>query len=404
MEVKQKGGSGLSAPNKNMLKKREMLTLLFLIVSFAISCQAVEIATGKMLGRGYQPRWFYVRESPSAQWVPTYTGTKYRSEAAGRLMNIRIAQALFDDEWLTEVPFNPEANTDRVIAALDTYRENGVLAINVSLQGGNPGYKEVVSEIQRDHEASPGRGKGALISAFLPDGSLKPAWMRRLLRLQRALNERGIILTLMYFFQGQNGVLRDPAAIQQAVTNATDWLVQNDCRNVIIEIANEFDWGYDPWIKSHMGELIELARSRFGPQFRLPIGASILGIGVPDSTREHADLAIVHGNGRKPEEKRKAVADLFTDPKIPGPIYMDEDDSGRNTTSETFAAQMASVDGVWLSGGSWGYMPWRQVQMFPFRYYLPKCGQKLDDRRPVDQRDQAYFCAVLEHIHSLVFR
>jgi len=387
-----------------MAKKRTALGLLLVIVSFAISCQAVEIATGKMLGREYQARWFYVRESPSAQWVPTYTGLKYRSEAAGRLMNIRVAQALFDDEWLTEVPFNSEANTGRVIAALDTYRENGVLAINVSLQGGNPGYKEVVSEIQRDHEASPGRGKGALISAFLPDGSLKPAWMRRLLRLQRAINERGMILTLMYFYQGQNGVLRDPAAIQQAVTNATDWLVQNDCRNVIIEIANEFDWGYDPWIKNHMGELIGLARSRFGPQFRLPIGASILGIGVPDSTRDHADLAIVHGNGRKPEAKRKAVADLFRDPKIPGPIYMDEDDNGRNTTSETFAAQMASVDGVWLSGGSWGYMPWRQVQMFPFRYYLPKCGQKLDDHLPVDERDQAYFCAVLEHIHSLVFR
>jgi hypothetical protein len=383
---------------------RQIPQLLLLIISFATRCPAVEIATGKMLGEGYRARWFYLRESSDAQWVPTYTGAKYRSEAAGRLMNIRIAQALFDDEWLTEVPFDPEANTDRVIAALDTYHELGVLAINVSLQGGNPGYKEVVSEIQRDREASLGRGKGALISAFLPDGSLKPRWMERLLRLQRALNERNMVLTLICFYQGQNGVVRDPAAIRRAVVNATDWLVQNDCRNVVIEIANEFDWGYDPWIKNHMGELIELARSRFRPGFRLPIGASILGIGVPDSTRDHADLAIVHGNRRTPEEKRKGVADLFADPKIPGPIYMDEDDNGRDTTSETFARQVASLDAVWLSGGSWGYMPWRQVQMFPFRYYLPKSRQKLDDHLPLDQRDQAYFRAVLEHIHSLVFK
>jgi hypothetical protein len=382
-----------------------MLKLLLLIVSFAINCPAaVEIATGKMLGKGYQARLFYVRKDADARWMTTYSGSKYRPEAAGRVMNIRIAQALFDDEWLTEVPFNPETNTDRVIAALDAYRKYGVLAINVSLQGGNPGYREEVSEIKRDHEASPGPGKGALISAFLPDGSLKPSWMGRLLRLQRALNERGMVLTLMYFYQGQNGVLRDPAAIRHAVVNATDWLVENDCRNVIIEVANEYDWGYDPWIKNHMGDLIELARSRFRPGFRSPIGASILGIGVPDSTRRHADLAIVHGNGLKPEEKRKRVADLFADPRIPGPIYMDEDDNGRNTTRETFAAQIASMDAVWLSGGSWGYMPWRQVQMFPFRYYLPKCGQELDDHLPLGQRDQAYFCAVLEHIHSLVFR
>ena len=49
-------------------------------------------------------------------------------------------------------------------------------------------------------------------------------------------------------------------------------------------------------------------------------------------------------------------------------------------------------------------MPWRQVQMFPFRFYRPRCSQKLDNRLPLDQRDQAYFCAVLAHVHSLVFR
>ena len=387
-----------------MVKMRQVLALWLLVTSFAIGCRAVDIATGKMLGKGYQSRWFYVRDGPHSPWVPTYSGPKYRTEAAGRLMNIRIAQALFDDEWLTEVPFNPDVNTDRVITALDTYRDNGVLAINVSLQGGNPGYKEEVAEIQRNHEASSGRGKGALISAFLPDGSLKPAWMGRLLRLQRALDQRGMILTLMYFYQGQNGVLLDPTTVRQAVISATDWLIQNDCRNVIIEIANEFDWGYDPWITNHMGELIELTRSRFKPEFRLPIGASILGIGVPDSTRGHVDLAIVHGNRLSPEVKRKEIAGLFADPRIPGPIYMDEDDNGRSTTTETFATQMASLDAVWRSGGSWGYMPWRQVQMFPFRYFLPKCGQKLDDHLLLDQRDQAYFCAVLEHMGSLVFR
>jgi hypothetical protein len=321
-------------------------------------------------------------------------------------MNIRIAQALFDDAWLTEGPFNPEDNTDRVIAALDTYREYGVLAINISLQGGNPGYGKEVSEIHRSYAARNGRGKGALISAFLPDGSLKVGWMTRLLRLQRALDKRGMMLVLMYFYEGQNGVLGDPEAIRHAVVNATDWLVRNDCRNVIIEIANEYDlpeWNYKPWVHDHMAELIELARSRFPPDFRLPISASTMGMTIYPGIREHADLTSIHGNTRSPEEKRRGVAELMADKSAPGPIFMDEDNNGREATPEHLAKELASCDAVFESGGSWGYMPWRQVQMFPFRHYLPEVVQELD-RGPTDDRDQAYFRAVLEHIRKWVFK
>ena len=55
-------------------------------------------------------------------------------------MNLRLAQALFDDEWMKEKPFDPERNTDNVIEALDFYRAHGMLMINVSLQGGQAGY------------------------------------------------------------------------------------------------------------------------------------------------------------------------------------------------------------------------------------------------------------------------
>ena len=228
-----------------------------------------------------------------------------------------------------------------------------------------------------------------------------------MLRLQRALDERGMVLVLMYFYEGQNGVLRDSEAIRRAVINATDWLVRNNCRNVMIEIANEYDlqeWEYDPWIPNHIGELIELARSRFTPDFRLPIGASTKGMAVSGSTRDHADLTMIHGNTRPPEEKRERIAELFADSKVPGPIFMDEDDNGKDTTTANFAKEIASLDAVWQSGGSWGCMPWRQVQMFPFRFYLPKRGPKLDDDLPLEQRDQVYFLAVLEHIRTLVFK
>jgi hypothetical protein len=385
----------------------DMLRLVLLILCFGLACSAVEITTGKMLGKGYEARLFYVRKGALVPWRATYSGSKYRPEAAGRLMNLRVAQALFDDEWLTEIPFDAEVNTNRVIAALDTYREHGVFAINVSLQGGNPGYGKAVPEIKRERAARAGRGKGSLISAFLPDGSLKAAWTGRLLRLQRALDERGMVLVLMYFYEGQNGVLPDSAAVRRAVINATDWLIRHNCRNVIIEIANEYDlddWEYDPWIPNHIGQLIELARTRFTPDFRLPIGASTKGMVVPNAIRDHADLTMIHGNTRRPEEKRTRVAELFADPKVPGPIFMDEDDNGKDTTAENFAKEIASLEAVWRNGGSWGCMPWRQVQMFPFRFYLPKGATNLTGDLPLEQRDQAYFRAVLEHIRALVFR
>jgi hypothetical protein len=385
--------------------------LLSLVVALgACAAGAVEIVTGRMLEAGYDSRAFYVRTG-KGPWVKTYSERQFQAEAAGRLMNLRIAQGLFHDEWLTEFPFDPEENTNRLIHALDTYKEHGILAINVSLQGGNAGYNHEFAEIRRENAAKPGPGKGALISAFRPDGALKPAWMKRALRLARELDRRGMILNLMYFYQGQDEVLENPAAIERAVRNATDWLIDNNCRNVIIEIANEQDvrgFDHDRFIHQEMGRLIELARSRFGERkakFRLPISASTGGrMQVYAAGRHHADLVIIHGNNRTPEEKRARVAELAADPAMPGPIHMNEDDNGRDTTPESLARELASCDAVFASGGSWGYMPWRQVQMFPFRYYLPARSTRVTLEMPAAERDPAYFHAVLDHIRSKVFR
>jgi hypothetical protein len=212
---------------------------------------AIEVATGKMLGQGFEARAFYVRGKSGQPWRKTYSGSRFRPEAAGRLMNLRIAQALFDDEWLTELPFYPENNTDRLIEALEVYRAHGILALNASLQGGNPGYTREFPAIRRDRAYKFGPGHGSHISAFRPDGSIKPEWLDRLRRLQQALDRRGMVLSLMYFYQGQDEVLEDVPTIRRAVINATDWLIDNNARNVIVEIANEHDikgWDHNRWI------------------------------------------------------------------------------------------------------------------------------------------------------------
>jgi hypothetical protein len=279
------------------------------------------------------------------------------------------------------------------------------------LQGGNAGYNREFQGIKREMEAKFGPGKGALVSAFRPDASLKDAWMRRLLRLVRALDQRGMVLNLIYFYQRQDEVFESTQAIDRAALNATDWLINNNCRNVIIEIANEHDvktYDHDRYIHHQMGHLIELVRNRFRERkaaFKLPISASTGGsMQVFDGVGDYADLVIIHGNNRTPQQKRERVAELVADARMPGPVYMNEDDNGRETTPENLVKELASCDAVFASGGSWGYMPWRQVQMFPFRFYLPGASAWVVAEMSIDERDRAYFRAVLEHMRKTVYR
>src|SRR5690242_12219306 len=113
---------------------------LCMLLALAAGLRATEISTGAMLGRHYDARAFYVRNAAGESWRKTYTGAAWRREAQGKLMNLRLAQALFHDEWMHEQPFDPERNTDAVIHALDFYKSHGVLMIDVSLQGAQAGY------------------------------------------------------------------------------------------------------------------------------------------------------------------------------------------------------------------------------------------------------------------------
>lgn len=194
-------------------------------------------------------------------------------------------------------------------------------------------------------------------------------------------------------------MLADPASIRNAVVQATDFLIDHDLRNVIIEIANEVGHpGFDhrQYIRDDLATLIRLAQSRFAAKnasFRLPVSASGLGnLGIPKGIREAADLTTIHGNDRPPEYKLSRVPELVADTTLPGPIYMNEDDNGRDPSLRNLELELASLDAVWSGGASWGYMPWRQIQMFPFRFYT-LAG---------DAPDAQYFRAVLKAMQRRV--
>lgn len=379
--------------------------LLFLLAAGGLG--ATEIAAGSMLGRGFDPRAFYIRQAPGAAWQKTYSGPEYRREARGKLMNLRLCQALFHDEWMTERPFDPDANTDAAIAALDFYKRHGVLMINVSLQGGNAGYDARVNGIDRRNGYRYGREKGTHVSAFLPDGALKPAWMDRLERLLRAADSRGMVVNVMYFYQGQDELFESTRAIHAAARNATDWLIAKRFRNVFIDVANEYDlrgdtWDFDGYIPQNILVLVDEVRSRFSRAgYRLPVSVSSDGrMRYPASVTGQVDVVLIHGNNRTPEQKMKRALELKD---VQRPVLMNEDDNGRQTTTENLAKELASCDIFFRHGAGWGYMPWVQAQRFPFRY-MPGPRAEVRDEMPEDERDAAYFHAVLDHIAALTLR
>jgi hypothetical protein len=377
---------------------------LFLWLASASLAGAIELTTGALLGGKYDSTAFYVREGSGA-WRKSCSGPAYRPEAAGKLMNLRLAQGLFHDEWQREVPFDPGRNTDTLIAALDTYKRHGVLMVNVSLQGGQAGYSPAVNGVDRRNGYKFGPDKGTHVSAFRPDGSLKPEWMARLEKLLREADRRGMIVNVLYFYQGQDELLENTAAIHRAARNATDWIVARNARNVFIDVANEFDlkgnWDHDRYIPSHIGELVTEVKNRFTKGWRAPVSASTAGsMSYPNSLYDTVDVVLVHGNNKSPEEKRKRLEALRGAPK---PVLMNEDDNGRASTRENLAKELESCDILFHGAAGWGYMPWVQAQRFPFRFE-PATASGVRDDMPERERDLVYFHDVLDHIAGLMLK
>ncbi|HZS50934.1 MAG TPA: hypothetical protein VFA54_08750 [Bryobacterales bacterium] len=373
----------------------------------ASSLRAVEIATGMMLGLRYDPDAFYFRTAENPAWRKTYTGKGYRGEARGKLMNVRLAQALFEDEWLSERPFDAAANTARVIDALDFYKRHGVLAISVGLQGADPGYAPNVNGITRQSGPQYGRSGGTLVSAFRPDGSLKPAWLARLESLLRAADQRGMFVCLIYFYPGLDVVFDSPETIEAGARQMTDWLIDHKFRNVIIDVADEWDapgqkWDQSDYIPQNVGGMIERIRERFQAKradFTLPIGASASGrMLYPASLAEISDVVLLHGNGRAPAEKADRAQQYKAYQR---PLLMTGDDNGRETTLSHLAREQASCEAFFRHGAGWGYTPWVQAERFPF-YYLPGPSPDFTDQTPVAERDRAYFHAVLDAMARFV--
>ena len=266
----------------------------------------------------------------NGEW--TYKGRYWDGcRIEGLLMNSRMIQGVFDDKnpetacrWAypdTGV-WDAERNTREFLEAMPLWKEHGLLAFTVGMQGGSP---EGYSQLQPWHN-----------SAFRADGSLDPAYMNRLERILDRADELGMVVILNLFYFGQDRRFSGEAAVKQAVANTVVWLARRGYTNVMLDLVNECDlpeYTTDIMMPGRVRELLELARlvSRaMRPEGEVPllIGTSFRGTAVPtNEVIEASDVVFIHGNAGNPVWAVQQIDMLRARAAYRGqPIVNNEDD------------------------------------------------------------------------------
>ena len=257
----------------------------------------------------------------------TYEGRTWRGHRIeGLLFNSRMVQGVFDDlneETRTRWAYpdtgcwNADRNTREFVAAMDEWRRHGLLAFTLNLQGGCPhGY----CREQPWHN-----------SAFTSAGALRPEYMARLQTILERADELGMVVILGLFYFGQDQRLVDEAAVIRAVDEAVAWLLDRDYRNVLVEVNNECNVGYDHAIlkPQRVHELIRHVQSIRRGGRRLLVSTSYGGGTIPgENVVRCADFLLLHGNG---VGDPKLITDMIRRTRRvagyrPMPILFNEDD------------------------------------------------------------------------------
>jgi hypothetical protein len=304
---------------------------------------------------------------------PTYPGRSFDGfSVEGQLFNTRMVQAIFDDanpataaRWAypdTGV-WDPERNVREFLQALPRYREHGITAVTVNLQGGMPVHG---TEGDQPWENS----------AFGLDGALKPDYADRLRRVLDACDELGMVVIVGYFYGAQSRLLADEAAVLRATDEATEWLLGTGCENVLVEIANEIDipvYHHDVLSAGRVAELVERAqRMSFGGR-RLLVSASVTWLPFAAATTDLpfdleapgaevlaaaakasaddlfrvSDYLLLHTNMLDAENARAVIDAVERHPEVSArlrPLCINEDGTAT-----------ANLDVAARSGVGWGY-------------------------------------------------
>ena len=352
----------------------------------------LDIAAGNLSPTLYNWRWFYT-SNDGENWTPTYTGSQYMAAAQGNLMNARCANALFQDEghigdgthaYANIAGFDPEANVQNLIDALPSYKEHGVIAITVGMQGGSTGYSYSVEDGHTQHMVSAYDANGDLrIGTGTITAPESGTWWDRAKRLIEAARDNGMIVILSLFYQRCDEIITvdntNHTYIKNAIDNSCDFLYQNDLRNVIVEIANEYNiatrfqhnYLYTNSSTDGIGAAVRQAQAWFtnNSTWKIPVSASSTTPASWDDNEVYtvADVALVHGNAIEdfrdpnPHDTTTQMQNVLNVTDYP--VVMNEDDNyTNNDSSNNFAnqnnlnAEIEAMTECFNLGCGWGTM------------------------------------------------
>lgn len=289
---------------------------------------------------------------------PTYENRTWGGiPIEGLLLNSRMVQATFDDRnpetverWAypdTKV-WDADRNTREFISQMQTWRDHGLLAITINLQGGSP---EGYSKSQPWHN-----------SAIRADGSLDPPFMARTEAVLDEADRVGMVVILGLFYFGQDERIQDEQAVMRAVDATCDWLLERRYNHVLIEINNECNVRYDhPVLQpDRVHELIARMQERSESKGnRLLVSTSYGGGSIPKpNVVAISDFVLLHGNGVS--DPRRIGEMVRQTKQVAGyrgqPILFNEDDHFEfDKPSNNFVESLRN-------GASWGYFDFRMKE------------------------------------------
>ncbi len=305
----------------------------------------------------------------------------------GLLFNVRAVNATFDDlddalpaGFLVDPgdrpynnlagygPWDPDANTDRFVAALPSWRARGVLAVTLNFQGGCSCMRdgETDAVLAGDHQTPDN-------NPFGRDGApIRPDYLARMSKCIDALDSLGMVCILGIFYFGQDQRLLtddDSAAVRRAVDAVVDWVLANDWRNVLIEINNEATVGayqHGVLTPGRVHELFQRVKVRSArcDGTRLKVSASSTGSSLPpDTWMAQADFFLPHGNGLSPQQIAQLVAAYRAHPlwqANPRPICLNED-----------STSIANLNAAAAAHASWGFYNGAHIQsVYPANWVI----------------------------------
>jgi sugar phosphate isomerase/epimerase len=165
------------------------------------------------------------------------------------------------------------AVTERLINNLDNMAAHGINLVSVSLQGTNGGFPDV--------DAGP--------NAFTPNGDLIIGFAKRLERVIRECDRRGMVVLVIGMMPRKDELLRDEAAVRKGIEDLATLLESRGLRNVMVNLFQEF---HHPTRIDH-----DIFREPFGDAKKAQLTAWFKAIAP------NVEVGIVpnHLNGSRPE-------------------------------------------------------------------------------------------------------